>query len=474
MIFLISLILTAAFVWFGADLLKKKPVVCYIAAAVLSAAAFAAGQSGIKFPEWFSTYVLGIFNKGALACALWCAVAWAAALPNGSAAIKKIMPIRGELSIFAALITLSHAVTYTLSYLDRISTFSKYNISPSTEFITTCVVCLVLMLIMIPLTVLSFKTIRKKIKPKTWKNIQRAAYVFYALIYVHIMVIYLPKVKRGGADVILSILLYSAVFFGYAVFRIRKWYVKSKKPAKSGALNAVCTAAVVLLTGGAVMFMQPGKEAAPKRTGNSSKKAVLSEETTKAVNDDAAETTTAAAEDEEKGGTTAAKTTKAKDGKNTTETATADKKSDDKDKDKDKDKGKDKESENESVEDSGNSSHSEEEAPQEEQQQAAAEPEVQYIYNNGTFTGTGTSPADEGKDYEGTVYADVTIENDVITAISLSFPDDDADWCVMAEKAIPERIMSAQSADVDASCGATRSAEGAIAAVKDALSQARK
>ena len=288
------------------------------------------------------------------------------------------------------------------------------------------------------------------------------------------MVIYLPKVKRGGADVILSILLYSAVFFGYAVFRIRKWYVKSKKPAKSGALNAVCTAAVVLLTGGAVMFMQPGKEAAPKRTGNSSKKAVLSEETTKAVNDDAAETTTAAAEDEEKGGTTAAKTTKAKDGKNTTETATADKKSDDKDKDKDKDKGKDKESENESVEDSGNSSHSEEEAPQEEQQQAAAEPEVQYIYNNGTFTGTGTSPADEGKDYEGTVYADVTIENDVITAISLSFPDDDADWCVMAEKAIPERIMSAQSADVDASCGATRSAEGAIAAVKDALSQARK
>ena len=221
MIFLISLILTAAFVWFGADLLKKKPAVCYIAAAVLSAAAFAAGQSEIKFPEWFSTYVLGIFNKGALACALWCAVAWAAALPNGSAAIKKIMPIRGELSIFAALITLSHAVTYTLSYLDRLSTFSKYNISPSTEFITTCVVCLVLMLIMIPLTVISFKTIRKKIKPKTWKNIQRAAYVFYALIYVHIMVIYLPKVKRGGADVILSILLYSAVFFGYAVFRIR-------------------------------------------------------------------------------------------------------------------------------------------------------------------------------------------------------------------------------------------------------------
>ncbi|MBR1432244.1 ferric reductase-like transmembrane domain-containing protein [Ruminococcus sp.] len=469
MIFLISLILTAAFVWFGADLLKKKPAVCYIAAAVLSAAAFAAGQSEIKFPEWFSTYVLGIFNKGALACALWCAVAWAAALPNGSAAIKKIMPIRGELSIFAALITLSHAVTYTLSYLDRISTFSKYNISPSTEFITTCVVCLVLMLIMIPLTVISFKTIRKKIKPKTWKNIQRAAYVFYALIYVHIMVIYLPKVKRGGADVILSILLYSAVFFGYAVFRIRKWYVKSKKPAKSGALNAVCTAAVVLLTGGAVMFMQPGKDAAPKRTGNSSKKAVLSEETTKAESDDSAETTTAAAEDEEKGGTTAAKTTKAKDGKNTTETTTADKKSDDKDKDKDKDK----ESENDSVEDSGNSSQ-EEEAPQEEQQQAAAEPEVQYIYNNGTFTGTGTSPADEGKDYEGTVYADVTIENDVITAISLSFPDDDADWCVMAEKAIPGRIMSAQSADVDASCGATRSAEGAIAAVKDALSQARK
>ncbi|MBQ4464418.1 MAG: FMN-binding protein, partial [Oscillospiraceae bacterium] len=106
----------------------------------------------------------------------------------------------------------------------------------------------------------------------------------------------------------------------------------------------------------------------------------------------------------------------------------------------------------------------------------AAEPEIQYVYNNGTFTGSGLSPADdEGKDYESHVEADVTIENDVITAIVLRFPEDDADFFWMANDAIPGRVLAAQSADgVDARCGATRSAEGALEAIRNALNSARR
>ena len=103
-----------------------------------------------------------------------------------------------------------------------------------------------MVLIMIPLTIMSFKTIRKKMNAKTWKKIQRFAYIFYALIYIHIMVLFVPKAQKGREGYFLSVIVYSAVFIGYAAMRIRKAYIKKKKPETKTLPNLVCACAMIV------------------------------------------------------------------------------------------------------------------------------------------------------------------------------------------------------------------------------------
>ena len=54
-------------------------------------------------------WVLPLFTKGAISAAFWALVMWAGALPRGSRAGKRLLAARGELSIFAAVLTLCHA-----------------------------------------------------------------------------------------------------------------------------------------------------------------------------------------------------------------------------------------------------------------------------------------------------------------------------------------------------------------------------
>ena len=256
MLFLIALIVACVFSWFCAKLLKSHPTPFYVTAVVVSVIMIMIGQvrpDGI--PQAVNTYVIGLFNRGALAAALWCVVAYIGALPDNAKALKKqLMPVRGELSIFSALVTISHAVTYGVTYIKRLTSGR-----PVTEavFISTCIICLMLMLIMIPLTVISFKNIRKKIKPKTWKAIQRIAYLFYALIYLHVMVIFIPRARVGREGTMMSVIVYSVVFLGYAVLRVHKAIMKAKKPENSSILNIVCTAVFILTVGGLGFSSRP-------------------------------------------------------------------------------------------------------------------------------------------------------------------------------------------------------------------------
>ncbi|MBR1555301.1 MAG: ferric reductase-like transmembrane domain-containing protein, partial [Oscillospiraceae bacterium] len=284
MLFLIAMLVAGLFSYFCADTLRKHPVPFYVAGTILSVVMILLNQMHVQFTPVFNTYVIGLFNRGALAAALWCVVAWVGALPDEMKEIrKKLLPARGELSIFAALITLSHAVVYGISYVKRL--FSGR--SPEADFILTCVICLALMLIMIPLTVISFKTIRKKMNGKTWKNIQRAAYVFYALIYLHIMVILIPRAQQGREGVLLSVLVYTVVFAGYAVCRIRKVFIKKKRPESKAALNGICAAVLVLITGGigissraANVPAETAERTVPAETSVSAETSVQTSETT--------------------------------------------------------------------------------------------------------------------------------------------------------------------------------------------------
>ncbi len=448
MLFLIALII-AAFVAFCLDKpLKKCPAAFYITAAVLTIASIVILQSDIRITSRFvRDYVLGIFSRGAMGTAFWALVMWAGAFPNGSAPIKKLMPIRGELSITAAILTFSHIITYGMQYITNL-----INGRTGSDFVITSIVCLVMVLIMTPLTVMSVKKIRKKMNAKTWKKIQRLAYIFYALIYVHILVLFLPKAQKGREGYFLNIIVYSAVFVGYAVMRIRKYYLANKKPEKKLVPNAISACAFALPVAFVGIFahntdVKPSEPSivAEEKAGTFT----FSPETTAVTG-----TAVTTAKDSKKSSETTAVTDKSEKTTTTEAVTTAEK----------KEKTEKSDSKGEEHEEEHNSEEPAQE--QNEEAQPANEPEVTYKYRNGEYEA-------EAEGYAGKVHVKLSIENDSITSISAWADDDDPEYFNDAMNTVIPQIGAKVSADgIDACSGATYSSNGIIDAARKALEQA--
>ena len=217
MLLIISLIIVSLFIYFLKDSLKKHAGIYYIGAAEISIAVFLIGF--LPMPLFLKNNILGIFAKGSLGTAMFIAVMYAGALPKGSKLIVPLMKIRGELSITAAILVLCHNFTYGITYFKML--FIKPEALPATQ-LTAAIISLVLIIIMIVLTVTSFQAVRKKMKAKKWKQLQRTAYVFYGLMYVHIMLINIPYARLGLGTYIANVVIYSIVFLGYAAMRIAK------------------------------------------------------------------------------------------------------------------------------------------------------------------------------------------------------------------------------------------------------------
>lgn len=227
MLLVISLIIVSLFIYFLKDSLKKHAGIYYIGAAVISIAVFLIGF--LSMPLFVKNNILGIFAKGSLGTAMFVAVMYAGALPKGSKLIAPLMKIRGELSITAAILVLCHNFTYGMTYFKML--FIKPAALSATQ-LTAAIISLVLIIIMLVLTVTSFQAVRKKMKAKKWKQLQRTAYVFYGLMYVHIMLINIPYARLGLGTYIANVVIYSIVFLGYAAMRIAK--AVSVKAARAG------------------------------------------------------------------------------------------------------------------------------------------------------------------------------------------------------------------------------------------------
>lgn len=238
MLLVISLIIVSLFIYFLKDSLKKHAGIYYIGAAVISIAVFLIGF--LPMPLFLKNNILGIFAKGSLGTAMFVAVMYAGALPKGSKLIAPLMKIRGELSITAAILVLCHNFTYGITYFKML--FIKPEALSATQF-TAAIISLVLIIIMIVLTVTSFQAVRKKMKAKKWKQLQRTAYVFYGLMYVHIMLINIPYARLGLGMYIANVVIYSIVFLGYAAMRIAK--AVSVKAARAGKTYQKTTDAVL-------------------------------------------------------------------------------------------------------------------------------------------------------------------------------------------------------------------------------------
>ena len=217
MLLIISLIIVALFIYFLKDSLKKYANIFYIGAAVICIAVFL--LEFLPMPLFVKNNILGIFAKGSLGTAMFVAVMYTGALPKGNKLIAPLMKIRGELSITAAILVLCHNFTYGMTYFRML--FTKTSLLSATQ-LAAAVISLVLIAIMIVLTVTSFPSVRKKMQAKKWKQLQRTAYVFYGLMYVHIILINIPYARLGLGMYVANVVIYSIVFLGYAAMRISK------------------------------------------------------------------------------------------------------------------------------------------------------------------------------------------------------------------------------------------------------------
>ena len=87
------------------------------------------------------------------------------------------------------------------------------------------------------------------------------------------------------------------------------------------------------------------------------------------------------------------------------------------------------------------------------------------VYKDGTYTG-------DGQGFSGNIQVQITIADDTLTDIQVVSAEKEDSAYLSQGKAVIDRILEAQSTDVDTVSGATFSSTGILMAVEDALGKA--
>lgn len=85
----------------------------------------------------------------------------------------RLKAVRAVYSIVGFVLLIVHPLNYASSILSQTRSIPWYGV--------------ISFIIMIPLFITSYIIIRKKMKPATWKNLQKFAYISYAFIFIHLL-----------------------------------------------------------------------------------------------------------------------------------------------------------------------------------------------------------------------------------------------------------------------------------------------
>lgn len=219
-----GILFTIIFYSLTKDLIKKYPVIFYLGIYAWTGFVVYYYNMGFdrNFPTWFNEYFMKIFSRGIFATASFMIVMFLGTITKHNDFSKKLMAIRGEMSIMASLLVFSHNIIFGLRYFPIL--FTNPSSMPQRQLIAS-IITIFLLLMLIPLFVTSFKTVRRKMKAKSWKNLQKMAYPFFIGIYVHVMVLYSSNWKENMVGVI----IYTLIYLAYIVLRLRKRNIKMQK-----------------------------------------------------------------------------------------------------------------------------------------------------------------------------------------------------------------------------------------------------
>ena len=423
MIVILTLLCSLAFFHFFGKAVKKKPAVLYGICILLSLVSiFYPREGGLPFLDFFFKKIM---QRGVLAGSLFIWVMLAPVLPKSFSGRKTIYLLRGEMAICASLITLAHNLAFGGKYFGAL--FLGQGHISLMELHAAIVSCLMILLL-IPLTITSFQTVRRKMQAKTWKKLQNWSYLFYLLLYLHIFFIYQGALIRGKGEYFFTLMIYSFIFGFYGFLRIRQYRIQKESKEKktfpllrtAGILPIVC----LFLSG----FYSAGKYRAALEANVDKIRAQESVAESKESADNAAEN------------------------KGSVESiGNGEEKSD----------SSEKASEASGDKASTNSSDASSDS------QAADEDSISGAYKDGECFGKASA-------YNGNVEVKVTISGGKITAIDIVKTKDDEEYFFDAQKKVIPEILEKQSTDVDTVAGATTSGEGIAHAVQKALEQAKQ
>ncbi len=249
---IVSLLFTSLFAYYFYENIRKKSSYYYIFACIIvcfNIYIFSANSFKL-FPDFLRTIIL-LFTKASISSALFIIVMYIGILPPKSSLRKRFMPIRAELSIIASILTLGHNIIYGNRYF--IALFTNKKIPENLYYAS--IVSLILIAIMLPLFITSFKTVRKKMKAKNWKKLQRTAYIFYFLLWLHVILIYTPIAYKGNVDALIRLSFYHIIYSIYIFGKLKKLL-----PTKNNTLLAASIASVVLITALSYTYLPIHKE----------------------------------------------------------------------------------------------------------------------------------------------------------------------------------------------------------------------
>lgn len=207
--------------------IKAAPWAFYGLAVLLATALFAGG-AGLLGTAWKPLILL--LQRCMLPLALFTVVMYIGVFPKDSRVGRWLRPIRAELSIIACILALGHMCLYISPYLSRALAGAM-----EAPMAASFAISIVLFALLLVLGVTSFDAVKRHMPASLWKNVQRFAYLFFGLIYAHLLFMIAPAALHGGKQAALSVVIYSMVFVGYAVARVARWQIDA---AREGAAHA--------------------------------------------------------------------------------------------------------------------------------------------------------------------------------------------------------------------------------------------
>ncbi|MBN1969086.1 MAG: ferric reductase-like transmembrane domain-containing protein [Candidatus Delongbacteria bacterium] len=163
-------------------------------------------------------YLFSCFESGYLGSIILFLVMFTGVFTRRSPIGKKLYFNRGEFSIFASILLTPHLSYYSYLFFTEFMADFDPEILNLREFFIY-ITGFLLLILHTPLFITSFYFIRKRMSNTTWKNIQKLAYPFYFLMFVHIILtVFELKFTENG----LKTTFYTLFFAVYIIFKIRK------------------------------------------------------------------------------------------------------------------------------------------------------------------------------------------------------------------------------------------------------------